>query len=82
MENKSNLDNLLGNDEVTDYVSEEYGGLDMESLEQIYANYINGNLKDFKEALNDGKTLAQFLQGVIETGNQNDISKMLKILSQ
>jgi len=53
-------------------------------LEQVYANYVNGNIGDFKNQVRDAKTLASLILYLLEDmqTDPNEIIKISQILAR
>jgi hypothetical protein len=76
-----NLNRLLTEDDVTEYMKDETIGLSQSDLEMIYNYYVNAEFDDFQAELASVKDLSRFLSYVIDSGTDlRVIRKMLNIL--
>jgi len=80
---KNDFNRFLGNDEIADYIKEDFSGnLGQDDLEQIYNNYVNGNISDFKESFKSTSELAQFLVYMFESGvDPREILRAIKLVA-
>lgn len=66
---KTNYKRYLGEGEVAEYTRESSSQpFSQEQLEEIFNNYFNGNIEDFKSSFKSVNELAQFLNYVIDSG--------------
>jgi hypothetical protein len=79
----TNFSKYLGEGEVGEYTRQISSNLfSQDKLEEIYNNYFNGNISDFKDSFTSVNEVSQFLNYVIESGTDlRVIHQMVNTLS-